>query len=87
MEASIIWSKRWDSEDGPSSGMGMSDKGSVICEDGDWLLEPAPEVLGGGEERCPMADSADILDSDGGFIHVGVGGRANPTRRLARLSR
>ena len=86
---SAIWSNPWDSENGPSGGDGMSDKDTGIVAEGDWLLEPAREVLDKGEERCPIADllSACIGLLGDGFIHVGVSGCTKPTRRFVNLSR
>ena len=78
----------------------MSDAGAGkprIVGEGDQLPEPTCEVLGKGEECCPMADSSSASignPGDDGFEPacdsevLGEGEEhTNPTRRLASLSR
>lgn len=88
MGASAIWSTLC-SENGLPSSIG-SDKGVGIVAEGDWLPEPAREVLEEGRAYRMMADSESTclgVSGYGGFIQVGVSRCANPTRQLASLSR
>lgn len=89
MGTSAISPNSWDSENGLSSGASMSDMGGIVAE-GDWLPEPAFEMLNEGEESCSMVGSLSArirLPGDDRSDDAGVRGCANPTRQLARLSR